>query len=129
MNNRRVIRFQKPALASLLFAAVAAAAIHHDVVNVSQTFQTIDNFGASDIPLGSAMTLSTALQQVPESVSLSALATQAGTVTFRLYGYNDTKQSSAADSAGLANRTTVLTGTGGNLIIGGTVSVVPEPSS
>ena len=89
-----------------------------------------DNFAASNIPLGSPMSLGTALQQVQQSIPLGALATQTGTVTFRLYGYNDTKQSASADSAGLANRGAPLTGTGANLLINGTVSaVVPEPSS
>jgi hypothetical protein len=91
-----------------------------------------DGFVSVDTPLGSPMGLTTSLQQVPESVPLGVLATQIGTVTFRLYGYNDTTQSPSADSAGLMNRapgTLGITGTGGNLLISGTVSAVPEPSS
>jgi len=88
-----------------------------------------DGFASSNIPLGSPMTLSTALQQVQESVPLGVLAAQTGTVTFRLYGYNDTKQDPNSDSAGLAFRGAPLTGTGANLVINGAVSAVPEPSS
>jgi hypothetical protein len=91
-----------------------------------------DNFGTSDITLASNMSLGTTfLAQIPETVSLGALATQTGTVTFRLYGYNDTKQVAGQDSAGLSNHsnTSGFSGTGGNLLVNGTVSAVPEPSS
>ena len=89
-----------------------------------------DNFATSDIPLANNLPLgATFLAQIPESVPLGALATQIGTVTFRLYGYNDTKQVLLQDSAGLANAGAPFTGTGSNLLISGTVSAVPEPSS
>jgi hypothetical protein len=91
---------------------------------------SLNNFTGSDITLATGMSLGTTfLAQVPESVPLGALATQIGTVTFRLYGYNDTKQVAGQDSAGLANAGAPFTGTGGNLLISGTVSAVPEPSS
>ena len=62
------------------------------------------------------------------SVDLSALGTQAGTVTFRLYGYDYT---SPVDYAGLGNDSGwVIYGTGVNLgIDGSVVSLVPEPGS
>jgi len=89
-----------------------------------------DGFVSSDISLATGMSLgSTFLAQIPETVSLGTLATQTGTVTFRLYGYNDNKQVAGQDSAGLGNNTGTLTGTGGNLLVQGTVSAVPEPSS
>lgn len=59
-------------------------------------------------------------------VDISALGTQSGTVTFRLYGYDYT---APGDYSGLGAQpgTTPLTGTGSNLILDGTV--VPEPST
>jgi hypothetical protein len=84
-----------------------------------------DAFSTSDIALGGAMTLSTASQQFPQSVSLGAIPTQTGTITFRLYGYNDT---SGVNQAGLAN-TAFFSGSGSQLRVFGTVSAVPETSS
>ena len=64
-------------------------------------------------------------------VDISAVGTQPGTVTFRLYGYDYT---SPIDFSGLGNqpgpggtRSEPLTGTGSNLIVGGVV--VPEPET
>jgi len=91
---------------------------------------SLNNFTGSDITLATGMSLGTTfLNQIPESVSLSPLGAQIGTVTFRLYGYNDTKQVAGQDSAGFGNNTGTLIGTGGNLLVQGTVSAVPEPSS
>jgi hypothetical protein len=111
---------------SLAFGADSAT-IHG--ADTWQLHGSTDNFATSDITLGSTMTLPFANQgqQIPETVSLGGLGAQLGTVTFRLYGYNDTKQDTLSDSGGLANA--ALPGTGGNLIINGTVSAVPEPSS
>lgn len=65
-------------------------------------------------------------QTLFSAVDISAVGTQPGTVTFRLYGYDYT---SAADYSGFGNHPgpTPLTGTGSNLIVGGTV--VPEPET
>jgi hypothetical protein len=62
------------------------------------------------------------------SVDLSTLGTQAGTVTFRLYGYDYT---SPVDYSGLGNDSGwVIGGTGVNLGIDGSVlSLVPEPGT
>jgi hypothetical protein len=63
--------------------------------------------------------------QTPFSVvGISAVGTQPGTVTFRLYGYDYT---SPTDYSGLGNQpgSTPLSGTGSNLIMGG--QLVPEP--
>ncbi len=70
-------------------------------------------------------------QTLFSAVDISAVGTQSGTVTFRLYGYDYT---SAADYSGFGNQpgpggtpTEPLSGTGSNLIVGGTV--VPEPAT
>ena len=57
---------------------------------------------------------------------ISSLGTQYDTVTFRLYGYDD---GGSTDYSGLANwsKDSTLTGTGSNVVIGG--SVVPEPTA
>jgi hypothetical protein len=87
-----------------------------------------DNFGISDLNLSGTMLLTTAVSQTPESVSLTPLGTvgPGTTVSFRLYGFNDTAVGGGG-SSGLSNNG--LPGTGGNLIINGSVSAVPEPSS
>jgi hypothetical protein len=64
-------------------------------------------------------------EQTPFSaVDISAVGTQPGTVTFRLYGYDYT---SPMDYSGLGNHPgpTPLSGTGSNLIMGG--QLAPEP--
>jgi len=63
-------------------------------------------------------------QTLFSNVDISAVGTQPGTVTFRLYGYDYT---SAADYSGFGNQpgSTPLSGTGANLTTGG--QVVPEP--
>jgi len=77
--------------------------------------------------------LTTAGEQDVFSPSLVALGTQSGTVTFRLYGYNDS--SGGVNSAGLGNGAIGLTGTGSNVLLSGTVnsaivnSTTPEPSA
>ena len=67
---------------------------------------------------------SAADEQTPFSADISALGTQPGTVTFRLYGYDYT---AATDYSGLGNQpgSTPLTGTGSDLVVGG--QLVPEP--
>jgi hypothetical protein len=64
-------------------------------------------------------------------VDISAVGTQSGTVTFRLYGYDYT---SPLDYSGLGNQpgpggtpTEPLMGTGSDLIVGG--QLVPEPAT
>jgi hypothetical protein len=66
--------------------------------------------------------------QVVFNVDLTALGTVAGTVTFRLYGYDYT---SPADYSGLGNDSGwVIAGSGVDLGIDGTVvALVPEPAS
>jgi hypothetical protein len=64
-------------------------------------------------------------EQTPFSgVDISAVGTQPGTITFRLYGYDYT---SSSDYSGLGNQpgSTPLSGTGSDLIMGG--QLVPEP--
>lgn len=66
-------------------------------------------------------------EQIPfNNVDISAVGTQPGTVTFRLYGYDYT---SPIDYSGLGNHPgpTPLSGTGTSLTMGG--QVVPEPLS
>jgi len=96
---------------------------------------SLDGFGTAGTQLGSTITVSLAGSgfrgnTTPvNNLDISAIGTQTGTVTFRLFGYDDT--SAPSHVAGL-----VGTGTGGvlsggqELTINGTVSsVVPEPSS
>ena len=87
-----------------------------------------DGFATSVLVQTLDISSSAADTQVIFSVDLSALGTQTGTVTFRLYGYDYT---SPADYAGLGNDSGwVIFGTGVDLGIDGTVvSVVPEPAS
>jgi hypothetical protein len=89
-----------------------------------------DNFATAGTFLATMDISASADQsQVPQSVALTPLGTAAPltTVTFRLYGYNDTG-TGGGGSSGLAN-TGALGAGGGNLLINGTVSAVPEPSS
>ncbi len=70
---------------------------------------------------------SAADEQIPFSaVDISAVGTQAGTVSFRLYGYDYTAPS---DYSGLGNHPgpSPLSGSGSDLVVGG--HVVPEPRS
>ena len=87
-----------------------------------------DGFATSVLVQTLDITSSAADTQTIFNVDLSALGTQAGTVTFRLYGYDYT---SPADYAGFGNDSGwVIYGTGVNLGIDGTVvTVVPEPGS
>lgn len=78
------------------------------------------NFGAHTIALDG--------NQNPFADNLSALAPQAGAVTFRFYGYNSTT-GEPHDFDGLVNNDGFFGPifTGRNLVISGTVSAVPEP--
>ena len=83
-----------------------------------------DGFASSDLFLSTFdISASGVDEQIPFlGVDISALGTQAGSVTFRLYGYDYT---SPADFSGLGNDSGwVISGTGSNVIIEGTV--VPE---
>jgi len=75
------------------------------------------NFGAHTIPLDAS--------QNPFTDDVSSIGTQAGAITFRLYGYSD--PGGSAD--GLANNNGFFgpPGSGRDLVITGTVSAVPEP--
>lgn len=67
-------------------------------------------------------------QQIFAGADISALGTQAGTVTFRLYGYDYT---APGDFSGLGNDSGwLIYGTGTNPTIDGSVfALVPEPST
>jgi len=91
-----------------------------------------DGFTTVDLALG---TFDIASSGVDEQIAflghdISGLGTQAGTVTFRLYGYDYT---SSGDYSGLGNDSGwLITGTGVNPTLGGVVSAagggsVPEP--
>jgi hypothetical protein len=91
-----------------------------------------DNFATAGNNLSGTINLSATAdgEQVPQSFSLTPLGTVAPltTVSFRLYGFNDNGVGGGG-SSGLGNNNSALPGTGGNLLINGTVSAVPEPSS
>lgn len=91
---------------------------------------SVDGFAGSDVFLGTFDISATAADtQTIFNVDLSTLGVLAGTVTFRLYGYDYT---SPADYSGLGNDSGwVIGGTGVDLGIDGSVVVlpVPEPSS
>lgn len=87
-----------------------------------------DGFASSVLVQTLDISSSAADTQVIFNVDLSTLGTQAGTMTFRLYGYDYT---SPSDYAGFGNDSGwVIFGTGVDLGVDGTVvSVVPEPAS
>ena len=87
-----------------------------------------DGFASSMLVQTLDISGSAADTQTIFSVDLSPLGSQAGTVTFRLYGYDYT---SPVDYSGLGNDSGwVIYGTGVNLgIDGSVVSLVPEPGS
>jgi len=87
-----------------------------------QLHASLDGFSSSDITLANN-DLGTAgnTQMVLFNNNISALGTKSTQVTFRLYGRDD--GNSGGGLAGLANRTS-FTGTGSNVLLGG--SVVPE---
>ncbi|MCD4824667.1 MAG: hypothetical protein K8S55_08670 [Phycisphaerae bacterium] len=81
-----------------------------------------DGFASSDIHL---LNVNTDLNQITYAdQDISALGTQSGTVTFRLYGYYAHNYNLTLYS-GLSNSST-LAGTGSNVILDGTVSTAPE---
>ena len=83
-----------------------------------------DGFSSSDITLDNVSLSGSGLtEQVTFNSNVSALGTQAGTVTFRLYGKDN--GASGGGLAGLANRVS-FAGTGSNVLLGGSVSPVPE---
>lgn len=88
-----------------------------------------DGFATSDFDLG---TFDISSSGVDEQIlfaghDISALGTQTATVTFRLYGYDYT---SSGDYSGLGNDSGwVITGTGVDPTVGGTVAAVPEPDA
>jgi hypothetical protein len=88
---------------------------------------SLDGFAFSDLDLGtfdiSAAPADT--QTLFAGHDISALGSQAGTVTFRLYGYDHTQ---AGDYSGLGNDdgTWLIFGTGVDPVVSGTVAAVPE---
>jgi len=91
---------------------------------------SIDNFVTAGINLSSTMDISAALPQAqtPETVGLGVLGIVGpGTiVTFRLYGFNEAGGIGTGGYSGLSNNGNPG---GGDLIINGAVSAVPELSS
>lgn len=89
-----------------------------------------DAFAASDIALQTLDISASAAdeQMLFSALDISALGSQAGTVTFRLYGYDYT---APGDFSGLGNDSGwLIGGTGANpLIDGNIVTVVPEPGT
>ena len=90
---------------------------------------SVDGFGVSDITLGTFDISASAAdtQTVFAGHDISALGTQAGTVTFRLYGYDQTQP---GDYSGLGNDdgTWLIFGTGLDPVVSGTIAAVPEPT-
>jgi hypothetical protein len=88
-----------------------------------------DGFASSDIALGSPITLPGSFIVTDESIPLGVLAVQTGTVTMRLYGYNDPAIITDPNTgSGLLGTSSGRAG-GSDLLIHGTVSAVPEPST
>jgi hypothetical protein len=93
-----------------------------------------DGFSVVDLDLGTFdISASGVDEQTPFlGHDVSAIGTQAGTVTFRLYGYDYT---SVADYSGFGNDdgTWAISGTGVDPVVGGTVTAagsgVPEPAA
>jgi hypothetical protein len=88
-----------------------------------------DGFAGSDLALGTFDISASGgdVQTLFTGHDISALGTQAGTVTFRLHGYDYT---SGADYSGLGNDdgTWLIYGTGTDLAVGGTVSAAAPPA-
>jgi len=94
---------------------------------------SLDGFGTAGTQLGSTITVSLAGSgfrgntTLVNNLDISAIGTQTGTVTFRLFGYDDT--SAGSHVAGLVGTGNANLGGGQELTVNGTVSAVPEPSS
>lgn len=85
---------------------------------------SLDGFASSDILLANnSLAGVPSLEMTLFSNNISALGTQTGQVTFRLYGQDD--GTTGGGLAGLANRTE-FAGTGSDVLLGGSVSAVPE---
>ncbi|NNL66368.1 MAG: hypothetical protein HKP30_09010 [Myxococcales bacterium] len=88
---------------------------------------SIDAFATFDLDLGTFDISASAADEQTTFLGhdISALGMRGGTVTFRLYGYNQTQ---AGDYAGLGNDdgAWLISGTGVNPVVHGTASV-PEP--
>jgi len=86
-----------------------------------------DGFVGSDLALGTFDISASGVdvQTVFAGHDISSLGTQGGTVTFRLYGYDQTQPT---DYAGLGNDdgTWLIFGTGLDPVVSGTVAPVPE---
>lgn len=86
-----------------------------------------DAFASADVALGSFDISASAADEQIQFVGhdISALGTRTGTVTFRLYGYDQTQ---AGDYSGLGNDSGwLIGGTGLDPVVGGVVQAVPEP--
>lgn len=85
---------------------------------------SLDGFASSNIQLASnSLTGVGSITMARFVNNISALGTQSGQVTFRLYGQDN--GSTGSGLAGLANRTE-FAGTGSDVLLGGSISVVPE---
>ncbi len=89
-----------------------------------------DGFASSDLSLASFDISASGVDEQVRflGVDISSLGTRAGTVTFRLYGYDYT---SASDFSGLGNDdgSWLISGTGSNVIVEGSVVANPEPGT
>lgn len=86
-----------------------------------------DGFASSDIALGTFDISASGVDEQVQFVGhdISALGTQTGTVTFRLHGYDQTL---AVDYSGFGNDSGwLISGTGLDPVVHGTVATVPEP--
>jgi hypothetical protein len=88
---------------------------------------SVDGFASSDVTLGTFDISASAADTQTAFVGhdISALGAQAGTVTFRLYGYDQTQP---GDYSGLGNDdgTWLIFGAGLDPVISGTIAAVPE---
>ncbi len=91
---------------------------------------SVDSFGA-DLFLVDLAGTDWDRQTIFTDMDISAVGTQSGQVTFRLYGYGDTYIEDYSGLTNLGRNNLGVTGEGTNLSIGGSIgsTVVPEPTA
>lgn len=92
-------------------------------------YASVDAFVSTEVYLDTFDISTSAADEQTQFVDrdVSAIGSQLGTVTFRIYGYDYT---SPTDFSGLANDSGwLINGTGSNVILQGSVNAVPEPAS